>query len=175
MRKFNERDIIFTPLTICGEVENGPAGLMADYTITASWNGITKNMAFKVLHDVMDPHEPDQFMYEMALGMARKSLVDILKKESHQAERDDLARQLSEGKDLSEGIRMEEIKFSSPIANKDHVFIVGEFLGQRLSAHSELNAFNTAAAEGDAEKMVEDMKLSILHAFRASYDRVHQG
>lgn len=175
MRKFNPNDIIFSPLTICGPVENGPAGLMADYTITGSWDGITKNMAFKVLHDVMNPHEPDPFMYDMALGMARKSLADIIRKESHQAERDELARQLSEGKDLSDGIRMSDITFSEPVSAKDHVYVVGEFLGQRLSAHSELAAFTAAAADGNTEKMVDDMKLSILHAFRTSYDRVYQG
>ncbi len=171
-RMFNPEDIIFSPLYKSGEVTKGPAGCMADYTITACWNGISKEMSFKVLHEPMNPDEPDQFMYEMALDMAKRALTQIIQDAANKAERDELiATRMTTSVDADK-LKLEDIQFSDVIPIKDFVQMRGTFLGTTLAAHSNREQYENAVAAGHQLKMVEDMKHSILHAFRSAHDRI---
>jgi hypothetical protein len=169
---FDPSRIHFSTLEKTGKVESGPAGAMADYSITASYGDITKEMSFKVLHEVMNPAEVDPYMYESAQEMARMSLSKILADAVIQKERDTLVKEHSEGIVDGDTIRIEDIKFGEFEVKKDFVTITGTFMGHTMSANCNLTAYDGADKAGHREKVLLDMKFSLLHAFRSAHYRL---
>jgi hypothetical protein len=171
MRLFDPSNVIFTTLTRTGPVELGPGGLMADYSITGSIGGVSKEMSFKVLHDVMNTEEPDEYMYAMALDMAKRSLMGILEAETNNLHRDQMVKEASSAI-LGEEILISDIQFGDLEFLKNIVRLKGTFLGATLSAHSDLGKFKKALDLGYGPKMIEDMQFSILHSFRCAHQRI---
>lgn len=169
---FNPDLVVFTTLTKIGPVEPGPAGAMADYSMSAYYGDITKEMAFKVLHDVMNPNEPDPTMYEMAEDMAKRVLLGAIQSAVTNRERDDLIKRHSEGSLGAEGIRLGDIQFSELQRGKHVVTLAGTFLGHTMYANSNREEFERSEASGLGEKAIEDMKFSLLHAFQAAHRRI---
>lgn len=171
---FDKQAVIFTPFIRIGEIEKGPGGLMADYGMTGHYQGESAEYACKVLHRVDVPEEPEGDFYEMSLDIGHQVICKTLEFKSNTNDRAKMAKALAS----SDGLKADEITHSDVHWDEvkfhnDIVYLNGTLAGQTLSATCHKEAYEKACHEGFQDTTIQDMKNSVLHAFRAAYRAVH--